>query len=529
MPPLLPRRVRDWVLTAAGCALAAFASLAFTMPGTNVSLVWLVVGVAVTAMWLGGTWLWTAVFTASLVTAVLEGNGAFNVARVVVANTVAPVTAVLIMRRGAFAPTLERFQDALVLLAASALSGLAGSGLNALLRLVERGIRGDELPRALNWWLGDVTGLLVIVPVALTWPVRSRAAAEVRGREGVAVALLLAFVASLALVAFPRGPAVLVSVLYLAVPVQMWAAARFGPRGGAQAFGIVAGGVLLASVATLHVPGGDPGTSLVLLDGFLIVSGSASLVVAALVAENARSATALAEAGRLDAVRRLAGGLAHDFHNLLTVIFGHVDLLREDHSAEDVAQDLEAIRRAAARAATITQQLLAYGQQMLLRPSRFDVNTLLHEVDATLPELIGASIARRLELVEGLPPVWTDRDQLRRVIAQLCFRSAVGMQDGGSITIATAAAPVPRGAAAVPGVAIRIQDTGAPVTSAGTTGVAEPYAGPLPSGDPSQRSSGLELAMADGFVRQVGGTMAVETPSGGGTAVTLVLPAASES
>lgn len=529
MPPLLLRRVRDWVLTAVGCALAAFASLAFTMPGTNVSLVWLVAGVAVTAMWMGGTWLWTAVAAASLLTATLEGNAAFNVARVVVANTIGPVLAVVILRRSGFDATLARFRDALVLLAATALSGLAGSVLNALLRLLERGMRGDELPRALNWLLGDVTGLLVIVPVALTWPTRSRTTAEVRGREGVVVALSLALVAGLAVVAFPRGPAVLVSVLYLAVPVQMWAAARFGPRGGAQAFGVVAGGVLLASAATLHAPGVDPSTSLVLLDGFLIVSGSASLIVAALVAENAQAAAALSDARRLDAVRRLAGGLAHDFHNLLTVIFGHVDLIREDHSAEDVAQDLEAIRRAAARAATITQQLLAYGQQMLLRPSRFDVNTLLREADAALPELIGTRIARHLELAEGLPPVWTDRDQLRRVIAQLCFRAAVGMPDCGSLTIATAAAPVRRGATSVPGVAIRIRDTGAPVTSDGTTGVAEPYSGPLPSGDPSQRSSGLELAMADGFVRQVGGTMAVQTPSGGGTEVTLVLPAATGS
>ena len=519
--------MRDWVLTAAGCALAAFASLAFTMPGTNVSLVWLVAGVAVTAMWLGGTWLWTAVAAASLVTSTLEGNAAFNVARVVVANTAAPVLAVVLLKRGGFDATLTRFRDALVLLAASALSGLTGSVLNALLRLLERGVRGDELARALNWWLGDVTGLLVIVPVALTWPIRSRTLAEVRGRENIVVGLLLALVAGLAVVAFPRGPAVLVSVLYLAVPVQMWAAARFGPRGGAQAFGVVAGGVLLASVATLHAPGVDPSTALVLLDGFLIVSGSASLIVAALVAENALAAAALSEARRLDAVRRLAGGLAHDFHNLLTVIFGHVDLLREDHSAEDAAQDLEAIRRAAARAATITQQLLAYGQQMLLRPSRFDVNTLLREADAALFELTGSPIAPRLELADGLPPVWTDREQLRRVITQLCFRAAVGMPDGGTLTIATAAAPVRRGAVAGPGVAIRIQDTGAAVTAEGTTGVAEPYAGPLPAGDPTQRSSGLELAMADGFVRQVGGTMAVETPPGGGTVVTLVLPAAS--
>jgi signal transduction histidine kinase len=527
VPPILLRRVRDWILTAVGCALAAFASHAFTMPGTNVSLVWLVSGVAVTALWLGGTWLWTAVAAASLLSAAVEGNAAFNVVRVVVANTVAPLVAVVFLRRSGFAATLARFRDALALLGAAALSGLAGAVLNGLLRLLDRGVRGDEFSRALNWFLGDCTGLLVIVPVALTWQARSRSAAEARGREGVIVGLLLALAAGLTVVAFPRGPAMLVSVLYLAVPVQMWAAARFGPRGGAQAFGVVAGGVLLASAATLRVEGVDPSASLVLLDGFLIVSGAACLVVAALVAENAGAAAALAEARRLDTVRRLSGGLAHDFNNLLTVILANVELLRTARSTQEVTRDIEEIRQATARAANITQALLAYGQQMLLRPSLFDVNELLREAEAPAPEPGGTGVIRRLELAEGLPPVRTDRDQLRRVISQLCSRAAVAMARGGSLTIATAAATIQRGGLTSPGILIRIEDTGDPVTPRGSMGVAEPYSGQLLTGTASERSSGLELAMADGFVRQVGGTMTVETPTGGGTRVTLVLPAAS--
>ena len=517
---------RDFAVTAVAYGLAAFASLAFRMPGTNVSLVWLAAGVAAAAMWLRGIWLWTAVATAAAVGSALEGNLPFNVVRVALANTAAPVVVVLLLRRMRFDPALARFRDAVAMLAASACGGLVGTVVNGVLRLAERGVQGDELSRVLNWWLGDVTGLLVLAPVAFTWAARGPVRARPRHGEAVAVALLLAAVAALAWMAFPRGAAALVSVLYLAVPVQMWAAARLGPRDGAQALAIVAGGVLLASITTLQAHVADPHSALVLLDGFLIVSGSASLVVAALVAEKETGAAALAEARRLESVRRLAGGLAHDFHNLLTVILGHVDLLGLDQSRRDVEDDLDAIRRAAARAASITQQLLAYGQQMLLRPTRFDVNELVAEVDSALPGLAGPGVAHRLSLAEALPPVHTDRDQLGRVLSQLCIRASAAMPKGGTITIATREERIARGPLRAAAVAIRVEDTGSPAASAADGQLLEPYSGPLPTGDPARRSSGLELAMADGFARQVGGTVTVESPGGRGTAVTLTLPAA---
>jgi len=527
MKPGLLRAAGLFAATAVAYALAAFVSLAFRMPGTNVSLVWLAAGVAVAAMWLHGTWLWTAAAAAGLVVAVLEGSSPFNVARVVAANTAAPVVVVLLLRRLRFEPALARFRDSVALLAASACGGLVGAVINALLRMGERGVRGDELGRMLNWWLGDVTGLLVIAPVALTWSARGTPLAEARRRrEGVAVAILLVLVAVLAWLSFPRGPGALVSVLYLAVPVQMWAAARFGPRVGAQAFGVVGGGVLLASANTLQTSVADPHSALALLDGFLIVSGSASLLVAALVAEKESGAAALAEARRMESVRRLAGGLAHDFHNLLTVILGHVDLLRIDHSRQDVESDLDAIRRAAARAASITQQLLAYGQLMLLRPTLFDVNALVRDVGSALPGLLGPDVALRLELADSLPSIRTDRDQLGRVLSQLCVRAAAAMPGGGTITIATAATRLTQGQLQAPAVAIRVEDTGAPAAFDLSDAVLEPYAGPIATGDPARRSSGLEMAMADGFVRQVGGTVQVESPGGRGTVVTLKLPAA---
>ncbi len=517
--------LRDFLLTTMAYGVAVFASLAFKMPGTNVSLVWLPAGVAVASLWLRGTWLWTAVALSGVVLATVEGNGAFNVIRVAAANTAAPLVTVFLLRRLRFDTALARLRDAVGLLLLAALGSGAGALLNALLRLIERGVRGDELSRMMEWWLGDVIGVLVVVPAAFTWTVRTEAPVRIRRGERTALAVLLALVPVLALVAFPRGPVVLVSALYLAVPVQVWAAARLGPRGGAQSFAVVAGGVLLASVTTLRAPGVDPRVSLVLVDGFLVVSAATSIIVAALVAEHARAAADLAEARRLETVRRLAGGLAHDFHNLLTVIFGHVDLLRSDAQQEQVAADLDAIRTAAARAASITQQLLTYGQELLLHPTRFDANDLVREIATVQSDLQRPGLTVRLALADRLPRVFTDRDQLGRVVSQLCRRGAAAMPGGGTLTIATLTTRLGDGPATPAAVAIRIADTGEPLVARGSGDLLEPYAGALSTGDPAQRASGLELAMADGFARQVHGRILLESAAGRGTSVTIVLPA----
>ncbi len=525
MGPSPARRALDFLLTASTYAVAAFGSQAFTMPGTNISLVWLPAGVAVATMWLRGTWLWTAVALTEAAVAAVEGNGAFNVARVVAANTAAPLVIVLVLRRVRFDAALARFRDAVALLLSAAAGSAAGGVVNASLRLGERGVTGDAPQRLLNWWLGDVTGILVIAPVAFTWAARGAQPGGFRKGELAILTALLAAIPVLALVAFPHGPAVLVSALYPAVPMQVWVSARLGPRGATQAFAVIAGGVLLASVLTLGAPGVDPGTSLILVDGFLMVSAATGLVVAALVADNARAAGALAEARRLETVRRLAAGLAHDFHNLLTVILGHVDLLRTGPVRAGDASDLDAIRGAADRAASITQQLLTYSQEMLVRPTRFDVNALAEEVAEALRAGAGPVVAVRTSLGEGLPAVRSDRDQLRRVLGHLCRRAVAAMPEGGTIALTTRAGSLRRGAAAIPGVALTVQDSGAALETGGAASLLEPYAGPLGTGDPERRASGLELAMADGFIRQVQGAIEVRSAPGAGTSVTLTLPA----
>jgi signal transduction histidine kinase len=519
VPSTAAVRARDFTLTAVAYGLAAYLSLAFRLAGTNISLVWIPTGVVVAAMLLRGPWLWTVVPVAQTVVAVLEGNGPFNVVRVVAAGTAAAVLTWWVLRRLGFRAAVDRLRDAVALVLAAASGGALGAALNGVLRLVERGPYEGTLRRALNWWLGDVTGILLVVPLICTWAATEAVARRpTRRGELTVLAALLAAVVALAPVVAPQGMTALVAALYLGVPLQAWAGVRMGPRGAAQAMAVVAGGVLLASLTTGGIAPGESRISLVLLDGFLIVSAMGTLLIAALVADRTRAEAELAESRQAEAVRRLAGGIAHDFNNLLTVILGHVDLIGEQQAA-DPAEELRTIRAAATRAAGLTQQLLEYGQRALLKRSTFEPSALVVEVCETLLTQVGASIACTVSADPVRPSVTTDREQLGRVLLHLGLRSAAAMPRGGTIRLHSAPAANGRE------VAIAISDS-APLEPGLRERPGDPYAGRLPTGSPPLRASGLELAMAYGFAQQAGGRLEV-TGGDAGTTVTLVLPAAS--
>ena len=181
---------------------------------------------------------------------------------------------------------------------------------------------------------------------------------------------------------------------------------------------------------------------------------------------------------------------------------------------------MAAIGEATERASSITQQLLAFGQRSMLVPSTFDATTLTRDLQDEAREVLPRTVALRLELAQSLPVVRTDRGRLREVIVQLCIRAAGALSAGGTLTISTGVGALGAGA---PAVVIRVSDTGEPLPESDGRDFLEPFAGPLPTGTDSW--SGLELAMAAGFMRQIGGEVTVESEEGIGTVVTLVIPA----
>ena len=233
---------------------------------------------------------------------------------------------------------------------------------------------------------------------------------------------------------------------------------------------------------------------------------------------------------RMEAVGQLAGGVAHDFNNLLTAIIGYTSLVQSDLArgtprAEDVAE----IRKAADRAAALTQQLLAFGRRQMLRPVLLDVNLVVREAERLLVRLLGEDIRIRTDLARGLGPVKVDRGQLEQVIVNLAVNARDAMPRGGTLTMRSrhvvpespglpAGLEVPAGG----GVLLAIEDTGVGMNEATLARAFEPFFTTKETG----KGTGLGLSTVYGIVRQSGGDARIESAPGRGTTVSVCLPLA---
>jgi CheY-like chemotaxis protein len=219
--------------------------------------------------------------------------------------------------------------------------------------------------------------------------------------------------------------------------------------------------------------------------------------------------------------------VAHDFNNLLAVVLAYADLaveaLPEDHPAR---ADVGEIRSAAARGASLTRQLLAFGRQQILQPRRVDLNAALGEVERTLRRVLPPEVA--LHVVPSPEPVAArvDPAQLQEAILHLVVNARDAMKGGGVVSVEPAlrvvAAGDPSGAAPGPWATLTVRDGGAGMDAATRARAFEPFFTTKPTGE----GTGLGLAMVHGFAAQSGGAGALESAPGQGTAVTLFLPPA---
>ena len=244
------------------------------------------------------------------------------------------------------------------------------------------------------------------------------------------------------------------------------------------------------------------------------------------VTEQERLGAQLRQSQKLEAVGRLAGGVAHDFNNLLTVIAASTRFAREEVPADSPAQtDLAEVDAAAARAAALTRQLLAFGRQQVLRPQVVDLNRVAGDVAGMLRRVIGADVQLVVELSPEPAPVYADAGQLEQVLMNLAVNARDAMPDGGTLEIRTqrvaasgdlASGGSPSNAWA----ALSVRDTGVGMSEATQARVFEPFFTTKPPG----QGTGLGLATAYGIVTQSGGHVRVESTLGGGSTFTVLIP-----
>ena len=188
----------------------------------------------------------------------------------------------------------------------------------------------------------------------------------------------------------------------------------------------------------------------------------------------------LYQAQKLDAVGRLAGGVAHDFNNLLTVITVHSGFLRGSLDPHQVGQraDVEAIEQAAQRAASLTQQLLAFGRKQVLQPRIVDLNSIVVDTNKMLHRLIGEHIEVVTALGSDLWDVQADPGQVEQVLVNLALNARDAMADGGTLTIRTANVEpeqVPTDEAEGPFVVLSVADSGCGMDAATRARIFEPF------------------------------------------------------
>jgi len=231
----------------------------------------------------------------------------------------------------------------------------------------------------------------------------------------------------------------------------------------------------------------------------------------------------LVRAQKMETVGHLAGGIAHEFNNLLTVVLGRSALLLDPLPSDDpVRRGIEHIQKAAERAALLTRQLLAFSRRQVLQPTALDVNRVVTELLPMLRSLLGETIALTV-LPEVAPAlVRADQGQLEQVLINLVVNARDAMPQGGELTIRTATADLDAHPDLPPGpyVLLTVTDTGHGMTEEIRARVFDPFFTTKGVGE----GTGLGLSMAYGIIGQHGGTMAVESQEGQGSTFTVYLP-----
>jgi signal transduction histidine kinase len=238
----------------------------------------------------------------------------------------------------------------------------------------------------------------------------------------------------------------------------------------------------------------------------------------------------LRQAQKMEVVGQLAGGVAHDFNNILAIIIGNLDLLEEALSGQPkLAEIVQSALKAAARGASLTHQLLAYSRLQPLDPRTLNVSKLVVDLTALLHRTLGETIDIEQKLPENLWNTRIDPNQLENALLNLAVNARDAMPNGGKLIIEAENATLDPSYAdqhleVTPGryVMLAVTDTGIGMSKEVAQRALEPFFTTKPTGE----GTGLGLSMVYGFVKQSRGHIKIYSEPGHGTTVKLYLPAA---
>jgi len=236
----------------------------------------------------------------------------------------------------------------------------------------------------------------------------------------------------------------------------------------------------------------------------------------------------LRQSQKMEAVGRLAGGVAHDFNNLMTAVTGYSELLlRREKKKDGSCKELEEIHRAGERAAELTRQLLAFGRRQVMKPRVVDLNGVVAGMDSMLRRLIGEDIDLLTALSPDLGQVKVDPGQIEQALMNLALNSRDAMPSGGKLTISTTNVSLDEayarrhvGVRPGPYAMLAVSDTGSGIDAQTRSHLFEPFF----TTKGQAQATGLGLSTVYGIVKQSGGHIFVYSEPGRGTTIKIYLP-----
>ena len=250
------------------------------------------------------------------------------------------------------------------------------------------------------------------------------------------------------------------------------------------------------------------------------------------ITERKRVEEQLRQVQQLEVVGRLAGGVAHEVNNQMSVVLGCADfVLRRSDVPDPARADVEQMRNAAERSAAVTSQLLAFSRRQILRLSPLDLNQVVTELEPILQRTVGEDVTLRLKLEPGLGSIRADRGQIEQVLLNLTLNARDAMPLGGMLSLETSSTSLDddymqrrQGVAISPGAyaVLAVSDTGHGMDPEIRQHIFEPFFTTKGIG----KGTGLGLSTVYGIVKQSGGYVWVYSEAGIGTAFKIYLPLA---